>query len=41
MGTLSVGVVEVVTCGSPVARVTVADRAVHARIARSSHEGRP
>ena len=36
-----VGVVEAVTCGSPVARVTVADRLVHARIARSSHGGRP
>ena len=41
LGTLSVGVVEAVTCGSPVARVTVADRLVHARIARSSHGGRP
>jgi hypothetical protein len=39
LGTLSGGVVEAVICGSQVAQLTVADRLVHARIARSSHEG--
>jgi hypothetical protein len=39
LGTLSVGVVKAVTCGSPVAPVTVADRLAHARIAGTSHEG--